>query len=100
MRDGLELDAALAHRGERVPVEDKTRGRRLEGDGRPRDARPHVPERERRRHVRVLYRPAVTRQPGPDLVRAAVEEKRDQARVAQNALDGGAKWAENDLIAG
>ena len=48
--------------------------------------RPHVPEGERRRHVRVLNGSAVMRDSRPDLVGRAVEVQRDQARVSRRAV--------------
>ena len=78
-RDRRERDAALAHGADRFPVQRKAGRRRLEGGRQPGDRRPHIPQRERRRHVRVLDRPAVAREAGPDRVERTVEAQRSRA---------------------
>ena len=76
VRDRGERDAALAHRAIERPVEREARRRRLEGDRHAGDRRPDVPQRERRRHVRVLNRPAVAREAGPDASRRPSKRSR------------------------
>ena len=51
------------------------------------DRRPDVPHRERRRHVRVLDRPAVPREAGPHRVGRTVEAQRHEPRMIEQRLD-------------
>jgi len=76
-------DATGAHRDNAPPVDRKTGGRRLEGDGRAGDWRPYVPEGERRRHMRVLNWLAVACQPRPNRVVTPLETERHEPRVAE-----------------
>ncbi len=59
VRDRREADVARAQRRDHLPVEREARRRRLEGNRRAGNRRPHIPEGERHRHVRVLNGPAV-----------------------------------------
>lgn len=86
-RDRREPDTAFAHRADRVPVEREARRWRLKGDRQTGDGRPHVPQCEGRRNVRVLNRPAVTREAGPDGVGRSVEAKQDETRMVEKSLD-------------
>jgi len=97
--DRRELDAAGAHRRERVPVEREAGRRRLERDRRTRDRRPYVPQRERRRQVRVLDRPAVPRDAGPDRIGRGVERDRHEARMIERAGDDRGERSEVEPIA-
>ena len=99
-RERREFDSPVAHRRHRAPVEDEPRRRRLERDRRARDRRPHIPERQRRRDVRVLKRPPVPREARPDLVRPALEPKRHETWMVEQTGDRGAERSEREPVAG
>ncbi len=99
MGERREDNAAGAHRAKAPPVEREAGGRRLEGDGRTGDRRPHVPEGERRRYMRVLNRPAVACQAGPDRVPRPLEVDRDEPGVAEQRFDPRRERTESKAIA-
>ncbi len=86
-----EADAASRQTIEQLPVEDESGRRRLERDRQRGDPRPDVPERKRRGEMRVLHRTAVACDAGADRVRVAGEAQLDEARMVEQADDGGAR---------
>ena len=84
-----KADAALPPCLQRAPVERKAGRRRFERHRVGGDRRPHIPQRQRLRDMRILDRPAVPRQPGQHMGAAADEAQLDKARVAGKTLHDG-----------
>ena len=89
-----EADAALAPGLQRAPVEREAGRRRFERDRVGGDRRPHIPQSQRLRDMRVLDRPAVPRQSGQQMRAAADEAQLDKARVAGKTLHDGVQRPE------
>src|SRR5205807_9353451 len=73
MRDRFKLRACDAHLCDKLPAQREAGGRRLEGNGRPRDGCPHIPKGKRNRNMRVLDRSAVMSQDSPKFVSRVIE---------------------------
>lgn len=100
MRQRCECDAALAQVLQRTPVERETGRRRLECRGQRSNRRPHVPQRKRRGHVRVLDGASMASQPGPDRLRRSREAQRDEARMTEQSDHPRIEGAEHEPVAG
>src|SRR3984957_6905105 len=99
MRERRETDAPLAPRGERPPVERKSRGRRLEGDRVGGDPRPCVPKRDPLGNVGVLDRPSMPDEALEHAHARTGEADPDQPRMAERAFDRRGERAEVETVA-
>src|SRR6184192_3162635 len=87
MRDRLKLRACDAHLCDKLPAQREAGGRRLEGNGRPRDGCPHIPKGKRNRNMRVLDRSAVMSQASPKLVSRVIELEQNEAGMVEQVQD-------------
>ena len=92
--------AARAHRAQRLPVQRRSRPTAARTRPAARRSPSNVPQRQRLGDVRVLDRPSVPRQAGPDRVGRAVEAQRDEARMTERGQHGRRQRTEREAIAG
>src|SRR5437667_10898170 len=98
MRDRFKLRACDAHLCDKLPAQREAGGRRLEGNGRPRDGCPHIPKGKRNRNMRVLDRSAVMSQASPKLVSRVTELQQNEAGMAQQVHDLCRQWCRLKLL--
>src|SRR5947209_20065645 len=98
MRDRLKLRACDAHLCDKLPAQREAGGRRLEGNGRPRDGCPHITKGKRNRNMRVLDRSAVMSQASPKLVSRVIELEQNEAAMAGPVQELSRHWAHLRLL--
>src|SRR2546429_2941545 len=92
MRDHFKLRACDAHLCDKLPAQREAGGRRLEGNGRPRDGCPHIPKGKRNRNMRVLDRSAVMSQASPKLVSRVIELEQNEAGGGEQMQELCRQW--------
>src|SRR5947209_19372515 len=93
MRDRFKLRACDAHLCDKLPAQREAGGRRLEGNGRPRDGCPHIPKGKRNRNMRALDRSAVMSQASPKLVSRVIGLEQNEAGLGQQVQHLRRPWS-------